>query len=130
LEQIIIDTAVWIWLTLEKSSQLSAKASKAIKQAKTINLSVISCWELAKLVEKKRIGFSIPTREWIRRSLDEFHIDLVDLTPEICVESTELATFHSDPADQLIVSTARILGAPLVTPDKKILAYRGIEGIW
>jgi PIN domain nuclease of toxin-antitoxin system len=56
-------------------------------------------------------------------------MDLVDLTFEICVERAKLEPFHSNPADQLIVATGRIRGVPLVTPDKKILVYRGIEGI-
>jgi len=82
------------------------------------------------LVENKRIGFSIPTLTWIRRSLNQFDIKVADLSPEIAVESTEMHGIHSDPADQIITATARILGLPLVTSDKQILEYSGIHTIW
>jgi len=77
-------------------------------------LKLISCWEIAKLVEKGRIAFSIPTLTWILRSLTELGIYIVELSPEIAVESTQLPDFHQDPADQIIVATSRVLGMPLV----------------
>ena len=54
---------------------------------------------MAKLVEKGRIGFSIPTLAWIRRSLQEYDIRIVELTAEIAVESTLLSGMHADPAE-------------------------------
>lgn len=77
-----------------------------------------------------RIGFSIPTLTWTRRSLNHFNIKVADLSPEIAVGSTEMRGFHSDPADQIITATARILGLPLVTSDKQILEYTEIHTIW
>lgn len=127
---LLLDTHVWIWLSLEKKKFLSAKSKKAINSADHKWISAISCWELAKLVEKKRIGFSIPTLTWIRRSLNQFNIKVADLSPEIAVGSTEMHGFHSDPADQIIAATARILGLPLVTSDKQILGYTEIHTIW
>ena len=130
MTDLLLDTHVWIWLSLEKNTSLSRKAKKAIDSAGQKWLSAISCWELAKLVEKKRIGFSIPTINWIRRSLNEHHISLADLSPEIAVESTLLRGFHKDPADQIIVATSRILGMPLLTSDKKIIEFSDVEIVW
>jgi len=127
---LLLDTHVWIWLSLENTKSLSAKSKKAINKADHKWISAISCWELAKLVEKKRIGFSIPTLTWIRRSLNQFNIKVADLSPEIAVESTVIRGFHGDPADQIIVATSRILGLPLVTSDKKILEFSEINTIW
>ena len=127
---LLLDTHVWIWLSLEKKKSLSAKSKKAINAADHKWISAISCWELAKLVEKKRIGFSIPTLTWIRRSLNQFNIKVADLSPEIAVESTVLRGFHSDPADQIIAATSRILSLPLVTSDKQMLAYQELDTIW
>jgi len=93
-------------------------------------ISAISCWELVKLIEKKRISFSIPALAWIRRSLNEFNIRIADLSPEIAVESTVLRSLNRDPADQIIVATARILGIPLVTADKQILEFPEVDTIW
>jgi PIN domain nuclease of toxin-antitoxin system len=78
----------------------------------------------------KRIGFSIPTHTWIRRSLNEYEIRIADLSPEIAVESTLLRGFHKDPADQIIVATSRILGLSLVTSDEQILKFPDADSIW
>jgi PIN domain nuclease of toxin-antitoxin system len=126
----LLDTHIWIWLSLENNTQFSRKAKKAINSAGQKWLSAISCWELAKLVEKKRIGFSIPTLSWIKRSLQEYDIRVAELSPEIAVESTLLRGFHKDPADQIIAATSRILGMPLITSDKKILEFSDVETVW
>lgn len=93
-------------------------------------ISAISCWELAKLVEKGRIGFSIPTLTWIRRSLQEYDIRMADLTAEIAVESTLLKGMHADPADQIIAATSRVTGMALVTSDKRLRQLQGVETVW
>jgi PIN domain nuclease of toxin-antitoxin system len=85
---------------------------------------------LAKLVERGRIGFSIPVLDWIKRSLKEKVLEVAELSPEIAVESTRLAGFHRDPADQIIAATSRILGLPLITADRKMQDFSGIETIW
>ena len=126
----LLDTHVWIWLSLEKNKSLSEKSKKAMNSSDHKWISAISCWELAKLVEKKRINFSIPSLAWIRRSLNEFNIRIADLSPEIAVESTVLRGLNRDPADQIIVATSRILGMPLVTADKQILEFPEVDTIW
>jgi PIN domain nuclease of toxin-antitoxin system len=127
---LLLDTHVWIWLSIEHNTSLSRTAKKAIDSASQKWISAISCWELAKLAEKKRIGFSIPTLTWIRRSLNEYEIRIADLSPEIAVESTLLRGFHKDPADQIIVATSRILGLSLLTSDEQILRFPDVDSIW
>ncbi len=127
---LLLDTHVWVWLSLEKTKSLSEKSKKAMNSSGHQWISAISCWELAKLVEKKRIGFSIPSLAWIRRSLNELNIRIADLSPEIAVESTVLRGLNRDPADQIIVATSRILGMPLLTADKQILEFPEVDTIW
>ena len=127
---LLLDTHVWIWLSLEKNKLLSENSKKAMDSSDHKWISAISCWELAKLVEKKRISFSIPSLVWIRRSLNEFNIRVADLSPEIAVESTVLRGLNRDPADQIIVATSRILGMRLVTADKQILEFPEVDTIW
>jgi len=127
---ILLDTHVWIWLSVKQEQSLSVPAKKAIHSASEMWISAISFWELAKLVEKNRIGFSIPVLSWIRQALLEKDVRAADLSPEVAVESTHMTDFHSDPADQIIVATARILGMPLVTSDQRIRNYPGVESIW
>jgi PIN domain nuclease of toxin-antitoxin system len=126
---ILLDTHVWIWLSIGDLSSLSSKARKAVTRGMPKWISAISCWELARLVERRRIGFTIPTLTWMRRSLNENNIRIADLTPEITIESTDLKGFHRYPADQIIVATSRILGMPLVTADQRIIRFGGVEAI-
>jgi PIN domain nuclease of toxin-antitoxin system len=130
VKQILLDTHVWIWLSIDDRQSLSPKAQAALISGRPKWISAISCWELAKLVERRRIGFTIPTLTWIRRSLTENDIRIADLTPEIAVESTNLQGFHRDPADQIIVATSRVLGMPVVTADQRIIQFGEVEAVW
>ena len=130
MKEILLDTHVWIWASVDDRASFSPRGLRAIKAAKTKWVSAISCWELAKLVERKRIGFSIPVLDWIKRSLNEMDISLADLSPEIAVESAQLKGFHKDPADQIIAATSRVLGIPLLTSDRRIRDFSDVETIW
>ena len=130
MKDLLLDTHIWIWLSIEDGVSISNKAKRAIKQADQKWISAISCWELAKLVEEKRISFSIPLISWIRRSLNEFNIYLAELSPDIAVESSQLRGLHKDPADQIIVASSRVLGIPIVTSDQRILGFSDAETIW
>lgn len=91
-------------------------------------MSVISCWEVAKLVELKRLTFEMDVYGWINQALSYPGIQLIEFSPRIAVESTQLpGEFHRDPADQIIVATARIHDSPLLTMDKKILNYEHVK---
>jgi PIN domain nuclease of toxin-antitoxin system len=130
VKQILLDTHVWIWLSIGHRQSLSRQAQEILNGGNHKWISAISCWELAKLVERRRIGFTIPTLTWIRRSLTENDIRIAGLTPEIAVESTNLQGFHRDPADQIIVATSRVLGMPVVTADQRIIQFGGVEAVW
>jgi len=125
----VLDTHIWVWL-VDQSPKLTNDYEKAVRENETdgLGVSVISCWEVAKLVELGRLQFSIPVENWIEAALNYPNIRLLDLTPEIAVESTKLpGGFHKDPADQIIVATARIYNAPIVTMDDKIRNYPHVK---
>ena len=90
-------------------------------------MSIISCWEIAKLVEKGRLSFDCSVDEWLGLALAYPGITLIDLTVPIILQSTRLVGFHNDPADQIIVATAKTLGISLLTQDHKILNYPHVE---
>jgi PIN domain nuclease of toxin-antitoxin system len=97
-------------------------------EAEVIGVSAISCWEVAKLVEYQRLVLPCDITTWFQQALAYPGVQVLELTPEIAIESTQLpGTFHRDPADQLIVATARIYACPLVTADNKILDYAHVQ---
>ena len=130
MRNLLLDTHVWIWLSIEAEEHLSETAKRLLHETRQKWISAISCWELAKLVERRRISFSIPTLAWIRRSLSEFGIRVAELSPEVALESTFLPGFHQDPADQIIVATSRMLKMPLLTSDRRMLDFRQVEALW
>jgi PIN domain nuclease of toxin-antitoxin system len=125
---ILIDTHVWIWW-VSNSQKLSPARRKILDaDGEQFALSIISCWEVAKLVQYGRLELDRPVREWIDSALALPNLELLPLTPAIVVDSTQLPEpFHRDPADQIIVATARVHGVPLLTEDSSILEYHHVQ---
>lgn len=126
---ILLDTHVWVWW-VHGDPRLTAEYAEVLasNEAGGLGVSAISCWEVAKLVEYRRLVLPIPTEHWLDQALSYPGVRLLELTPRIAVESTSLpGEFHRDPADQILVATARVLGCPLVTADEKIRRYRHVQ---
>jgi PIN domain nuclease of toxin-antitoxin system len=126
---ILLDTHVWIWW-VDGDARLTPVQRSHVEEheASGLGVSVISCWEVAKLVELNRLELRVPVTEWIEQALAYPGIRLLYLTPRIAVESTQLPqSFHRDPADQIIVATARIRRCPLLTADARILRYAHVK---
>jgi PIN domain nuclease of toxin-antitoxin system len=97
-------------------------------EATGLGVSIISCWEVAKLAELGRLALRCPVVDWLRQALAYPGIQLMDLSVAIAIESTRLpGPFHRDPADQIIVATARVHDIPLLTADARILAYPNVK---
>jgi len=128
---IVLDTHIWVWW-VHGAEQLTSAQRDAIAANETdlIGLSAISCWEIAKLVEYGRLELPSSLEEWFEQALSYPGVQLLALTPEIAIESTQLpGEFHRDPADQIIVATARVYECPIVTSDDKILNYSHVTTI-
>ncbi len=124
---LLFDTHIWLWLLngeeRVKSSKKLALIEKTAKDS-GIKVSVISVWEVGMLESKGRILLPCPIQKWIKQALSAPGISLAPLTEEIAIESSRLpGDFHGDPADRILVATARNIGASLLTCDKEILAY-------
>jgi PIN domain nuclease of toxin-antitoxin system len=126
---IVLDTHIWVWWVHE-DAQLTQQQKAWIQEHEEqgLGVSAISCWEVAKLVEYQRLTLPCPVAEWIEQALAYPGMQLLHLTPRIAVESAQLpGTFHRDPADQIIVATARVYDCPLLTADDKILRYPHVK---
>jgi PIN domain nuclease of toxin-antitoxin system len=125
---IILDTHIWLWW-VDSSSRLTARLEQLIleHQVSQLGVSIFSCWEVAKLVEKNRVELSYPVDEWLNYAIAYPGVQLLPLTLPIIVQSTQIAGFHNDPADQIIVATAKVHNCPLLTVDEKILAYPDVN---
>jgi len=128
-DPLLLDTHVWVWLAEGRRDIATDALDLLIKaaEASLLRVSVISAWEVGMLEAKGRIRFDIPCEDWIHLALGMPGLSLMPLTPSICVRSSRLpGDFHGDPADRLLVATARELGATLLTRDGPILRYAGL----
>ena len=121
-----LDTHVLIWL-MNGDPTLRPPVRERIEQSSRsdeVLAPVAVFWEIAMLVSKRRLALAAPVASWTREVLARPGLDVVPMSPEIAIGCYALpGRFHDDPADRMIVATARELDATLVTRDRAILRY-------
>lgn len=129
----LLDTHAWLWW-VAADRRLVASARRAIERAAssgTLALSLISVWEIAKKAEKKQLVLDRPVETWIDEALARPGLQTIELARPVLIESCRLpGPFHGDPADQLIVATARDRDAVIVTRDDRIRRYPHVRSRW
>lgn len=120
----LLDTHILIWW-LTDGARLSPAQREVVASAGAASpllVSDISLWEVAMLHNLGRVRLSLPLREWLEMAVAPPLVRRHGISPAI---ATELATlpesFHRDPADRILVATARVLGATLLTQDRRII---------
>lgn len=130
---IVLDTHALVWW-VNGDDLLGKKARAAIDREHDggeIIVSSISVWEISQLVERGKLTFSMDVAAWLSAVNEVEAVRFVPVDNEIATSSVKLpGDFHKDPADRMIVATARMLAAPLITKDQKIRAYPHVKTIW
>ena len=128
----LLDTHVWLWW-LAGSASLPEAERDALDRAAVRSLpslSAISLWEAQMLVAKGRIVLAEPFAQWIASVAAQDVVRLLPLDVDVIGELHALpASFHGDPADRLVVATARAHALPLATHDKAIRRSRSVR-LW
>ncbi len=129
----LLDTHAWVWWVTE-DRRLSRPARRVIEKDQAndaLSLSLISIWEVAKKVEKGQLVLDRPVDDWFDLATVRPGLHLAELTRPILAESCRLPPpFHGDPADQIIVATARDRDAVIVTKDRQIRRYAHVRSAW
>ena len=131
---IVLDTHVLLWW-VNGSDLLSPAAEKVIRktliQGGEIIVSTISAWEISMLIDKGRLVLGMDVESWFDEVTQIDGVRFIPVDNEIAIKSTVLpGEFHKDPADRMIVATARKLAVSLVTADQKITNYEHVKTIW
>ena len=126
--KLLLDTHVWLW-SHEQVERLGAKTKSALSDlARGRFVSAISTFEIARLISYGHLRFHQPFSQWQEEALRELHAGTIDITHEIAWEAYNLpGVFHNDPADRILVATARLHDFLLVTADDLILRYPHVK---
>jgi len=120
----LLDTHVLLWW-VGGNKRLSRAQKRVIESAsaeRPLLVAQISQWEIATLVSLGRINLDRPLRDWLEAAMAAPLVQTVGITPAVAAEVASLpSTFHGDPANRLIVATARVMGATLLTADQRIV---------
>ena len=129
---ILLDTHAWLWW-LSDPDRLSLPARRRIADARengVVAVSAISAWEAAILVRKGRLELRLAVGDIVAACSRLPFFRFVPIGAGIAVASVELDGLHPDPADRLIVATARHEGLDLVTKDERLPRWPGATTVW
>ena len=127
---IVLDTHVWLWWQ-SAPEKLSRPAARAIERADRIGVCTISAWEVATLVERRRIALDRDVRVWIDHALAQERVEPLPMTTGAAVDAALLPRgFGGDPADRIIYATARRAPASVVTRDERMRRFDPELTLW
>jgi PIN domain nuclease of toxin-antitoxin system len=120
----LLDSHVLVWW-LAGGDRLSKAQSRVLRRVDADSpalVSDISLWEIATLVGLGRLALDLPLRDWLDRAVAPPLVERIGISPAIAAETAALpATFHREPADRILVASARVHGATLLTQDRRLL---------
>lgn len=129
---VLLDTHVWLWWLLG-SEELSKEERFALDRLAGrggLRVAAVSLWETQMLHAKGRLSLNRPFDIWIRDATAVGVVQVLPLDVEVVIALDRLpSSFHGDPADRLIVSTARAHQLPLATYDRAIRKSRAVS-LW
>ncbi|MSR20144.1 MAG: type II toxin-antitoxin system VapC family toxin [Gemmatimonadetes bacterium] len=128
---ILLDTHALLWWALDPG-QLSEAATKAVRTMEQQGgyASSISLWELGIKVQRGQLELPISVDELAKRVEHGGAVELVAVDTNTWLRTVRLDWAHRDPADRVIVATALIKGVPVLTKDRALHEFGGVECIW
>jgi len=126
MQPLLLDTHAAIWIT--KNEPIADRAMEAMNAAHqaggAVFVSAITAWEVGLLVARNRLKLLMTPQRWFAQLLSLPGMHLAELSPDILMASSFLpGAPPRDPADRIIIATAREHGAALITRDRLILNY-------
>jgi PIN domain nuclease of toxin-antitoxin system len=124
--KLLLDTHVWLW-SLLAPDHLTRRVARALETPDNeLWLSAVSVWELVMLVERKRVVLERDVEAWVAEAAGAVPLREAPITHQIAAETRNVVLPHRDPADRLIVATARVLDLTVVTADERIIGAKAV----
>jgi len=128
---LLLDTCAIIWAVSDPDCLSKPARSALADETAEVCYSPISCAEIAWAVQRKKIAIDRHWRLWFRHYVELNGWEEAPIDLNIIEEAYSLPEpFHADPADRILVATARLRGCHLVTGDRKILLYPHVRTLW
>jgi PIN domain nuclease of toxin-antitoxin system len=129
--KVLLDTCALVWAISEPQAMSRIARDVLSSRDTEACVSPISCAEVACAVERGRLVLDRHWKLWFRHFVEINDWQTVDIDLPIVEEAYSLPNpFHRDPADRILVATARVLSCPLMTADRKLLDYPHVDTIW
>jgi PIN domain nuclease of toxin-antitoxin system len=128
--KLLLDTYAWVWAS-QAPGELGKRARAAmLAESSSLFVSAVSHLEVARLASLGLLQLTVPVRAWCRQALVELDAAVVAVDDVVALEAYALpGRFHADPADRLLVATARVHGLTLLTADERILKYPEVRAM-
>lgn len=126
---LLLDTCAWLD-AFAAPELLKPSVRKVLTGEPLVHVSAISLVEIARKEAKGELVFGMALQRWFQLALAKGRVKVLEITPEISIDATRLPDWpHTDPANQIIVATARIHGLKILTSDVKILKYPHVTSL-
>ncbi len=128
---ILLDTHALVWWVSQTGGLSRPAQAEITASGEDILVSSITAWEIAMLAQRGRLGLATDISSWLAEVGKIPGLKFIPVDNTIAVDAVMLpGEFHKDPADRIIVATARKFTAPIITADEKISAYPHVRTIW
>lgn len=125
--RLLLDTHIWIWNYTAPEKLTSEVAREMLNPNNERHLSPVSIWEVAVLLEKRRISLNQDFRVWADESIKDLQLQEAPVSWEVAHELRYTSLGHRDPADRFLVATAKVYELTLVTADERLMKVPGLN---
>jgi len=125
--RLLLDTHIWIWNYTAPEKLTSEVARELTNPENERFLSPVSIWEIAVLLEKRRISLKQDFGDWFKKSVEDLVLLDAPFQWEVAHELRFTLLGHRDPADRFLVATAKVYDLTLVTSDERLLNAPGLK---
>jgi PIN domain nuclease of toxin-antitoxin system len=127
---VLLDTHVFVWLASDPGRLSKAARDLLAAPRQSAAISLVTAWEIALLSKRGLLELPLDADTFIARAIRHHRLTELPLSRELILRSVGLPDLHNDPFDRILVATARARQITLISKDRKIAQYPGIEVIW
>jgi PIN domain nuclease of toxin-antitoxin system len=124
---VLLDTCALIALP---AGALPSAAARALRAASEALISTVSAWEIAIKARSGKLSLPIATHPWLSRLCQHHRLRELSLDSALACAAAELPLLHRDPFDRVLIASAQRHQLVILTSDKTIPKYPGIQTIW